>query len=137
MRITDSGSERNIVEFASEFDRKRERLMQRMSRLTRQEAEIVQESGFALADQVVTHALVSAGAKRLVIEDQSQPAKAGVREITLDRYGLKLGSSRAGLKVSASSVLKGWSNADMVQYVLDHEVPVDPADMPGAIQRAA
>ena len=114
-------------------------------------------TGFSLADQVLTHALVTGRANvEFVIDLDAAKKKAvleSLREITRETYALEL-KKRLSKSVEAVLVsdnvdryiakdkvhnlltinpLADWTASQLVEYILAHEVPVDPADM-AAIQ---
>ncbi|MDJ0614891.1 MAG: hypothetical protein QNJ29_14580 [Rhizobiaceae bacterium] len=100
-----------------------------LKRLKRSGEVVHQSTSFELADQVLTHLLITAGVDFDLFEDGSARGRESIRSITSDRYGLKLIFGSNGL--AARDLLAGWSIDALVQYVLDHEVPVDPRDIPG------
>ncbi len=110
-------------------------------------------TGFSLADQVLTHALVSTRANVDFVIDLDASKKANVLEslcyITRETYALDL-KKRLSNGVEAVLVsdnvdryiakdkvhnlltinpLADWDARELIEYVLAHEVPVDPADM--------
>ncbi len=128
-----------ILNGESAFAIKVEKLKSDMAWLMDNVGEVVQLTGYRLDDQVLTHALVSAGVSvvPLVRTKHSTASRASIAEITNDRYDLKKTETSRTTSVSAETFLGGWSKSELVQYVLDHEVPVDPLDMPGFTQSAA
>lgn len=110
-------------------------------------------TGFSLADQVLTHALVTSRANVEFVIDLDVTKKTNIleslRDITRETYGLEL-HKRLSNDVSTVLVsdnvdkyiakdkvrnlltinpLADWTARQLVDYVLAHEVPVDPADM--------
>lgn len=117
-------------------------------------------TSFALADQVLTHALVTSRANVEFVIDldaTKQPELIkSLSDITRETYGIDL-QSRLSKDVEAVLVsdnvekyiakdkvhplltinpLADWSDQDLVDYVLAHEVPVDPSDI-AALQSEA
>ena len=105
------------------------------------QAKVLQRTEFTLADQVLSHMLVSLGIDvHLEAKTRSAKKRWSTARLTLERYDLKL--SQPGLVTSAdilasANLLFDWSHEDLVQYVLDHEVPVDPQDMAEGLEYAA
>ncbi|MEM9278127.1 MAG: hypothetical protein AAGA76_06110 [Pseudomonadota bacterium] len=156
----------------SRLDRKTRNLVQRMARFDLADrlelientfGRIAFRSGFTLADQVLTHALVSNKTRfetvLLAGGTRSGANHESVQNITRDLYDLKF---KDGLSNDIELVLatdhpgkgefierdsKGttllvnpladWSNEKLVEYVLAHEVPVNPEDMPGFSSKVA
>lgn len=110
-------------------------------------------TGFSLADQVLTHALLTSQANVEFVIDldaSKQPAVMNsLCEITRETYGLDL-KNRLSKGIEAVLVsgivdkyiakdkvhnlltinpLADWNARDLIDYVLAHEVPVDPADI--------
>ncbi len=110
-------------------------------------------TGFSLSDQVLTHALITSRAKvEFVIDldaDKNPEVLESLHSITQETYALKF-DKRLSKHVAAVLVsdnvdkyiakdkvrnlltinpLADWSSKDLIEYVLAHEVPVDPADM--------
>ncbi len=101
-----------------------------LKRLQRSGELLHQHTEFEIRDQVMTHLLVTAGVEFDLLEAPSPaPERASIRSITRERYGLALKPGSDG--VDAKELLVDWPIDALVQYVLDHEVPVDPRDMPG------
>lgn len=100
-----------------------------LKRLKRSGETVHQETGFGLADQVLTHLLVRAGVAFDLIVNNLPSDRNSIQSITADRYGLDIVSDAQGL--DAEHLLANWSVDALVQYVLDHEVPADPRDFPG------
>lgn len=113
-------------------------------------------SAMTLADQVITHALVALeGGKGDVRFVDVSSARESLGRITQERYALVFeapGADRSGLVISTDGRLvetgaesgglrvnpvADWPVARLIAYVLDHEVPVDPCDMPGIAREAA
>ena len=112
-------------------------------------------TGFSLADQVLTHALVTGRANVEIVIDLDAAKKKDVldslREITRETYALEfkkrmskgveavLVSDNVDQYIAKDKVhnlltinpLADWTSAQLVEYILAHEVPVDPADMAG------
>jgi len=110
-------------------------------------------SGFTLADQVLTHALVSTRSNVEFVVDLDAKKEPGVldtlKEITRETYGLvfkRRFSSKIEVVLTADDVgeytakdkvrpllainpLADWSNGQLIEYALAHELPVDPADI--------
>ena len=135
------GERRRLVNIAPINDRRRSNLYSSRPAPTTYEWIISAESGplegmrYAVASPVV----VGQGSKCDLTLMSSQVSLQHMR-LTLERYGLKL--SQPGLFVSAdeflsSKLLDDWSHSELVQYILDHEVPVDPHDMLDGMQKAA
>ncbi|MEM7291275.1 MAG: hypothetical protein AAF412_13050 [Pseudomonadota bacterium] len=114
-----------------------------LKRLVRSGESLVQVTGFGLRDQVLTHALIAANVSFEIVGEEGSrtPLRDSLRQITLDRYGLlpadALVYDADVMVLEADDVLSGWHENDLVQYVLDHEVPVDSRDMPGFGKNAA
>ena len=151
---------RNLIQRMSRFD-----LSDRIELLENAFAKIVFRTRFSLADQVLLHALVSSRAKVSIVSlidlDCVGPTLASLVGITKDLYGLELGSEAAKdvdlvLSNDVQSEVGGefirpdpfgdahrihlladWRRDQLVEYVLAHEVPVNPEDMPGFKKRAA
>ena len=104
-------------------------LVLHLKRLKRSGESVHQTTGFGLADQVMTHLLVTSGAPFDLIVRDLPADRDSIHAITVDRYGLVDVSEGEGL--IAADLLAGWPIEALVQYVLDHEVPIDPRDMPG------
>ena len=111
-------------------------------------------SAMTLADQVITHALVALeGGKGDVRFVDVSSARESLGRITQERYALAFeapGADRSGIVISTDGRLvetgggglrvnpvADWPVARLIAYVLDHEVPVDPGDMPGIAREAA
>lgn len=113
-------------------------LTMHLKRLVRSGESLFQKSDLGLADQVLTHALIAAGTSFGVSGEEGSPGKSRetLASITYDRYGVEIGTDGSApadaYVLVASDLLKHWPEDALVQYVLDHEVPVDPRDMPGA-----
>lgn len=114
-------------------------------------------TSFTLADQVLTHALVTSRANVEFVIDLDASKKSDVleslRDITRETYALEfknrlskgieavLVSDNVDRYIAKDKVhnlltinpLADWSARALVDYILAHEVPVDPADM-AAIQ---
>jgi len=110
-------------------------------------------SGFTLADQVLTHALISGRSNaEFVVDldaDKDAPVLDTLKEITRETYGLSfkrrfsskieavltsgdVGEYTAKDKVRhliAINPLADWSGQQLIEYALAHELPVDPADI--------
>jgi len=151
---------RNLVQRMSRFD-----LHDRIELIANTFGNIVFRTGFSLADQVLTHALVSARLNVSFIKSDANEKPdanlASLQQITADLYGLRFDDridENAEIIISADEFtgkksgyigkdaqtmliqvnpVSDWSYEELVQYVLDHEVPVNPADMPGKDIRAA
>lgn len=91
---------------------------------------IVQMSRFGLADQVLTHTLMQSGLS-FELYPVAGTHKASLIEITSERYDLVLreGLHPEAFVVDAQKLLGDADHAQLVQYILDHEVPVDPDDI--------
>lgn len=100
-----------------------------LKRLKRSGETVHQTTEFGLVDQVMTHLLVTAGIEFDLIVNERLSDRQSIRSITVDRYGLEVQNKSQGL--DASSALQHWPVEALVQYILDHEVPVDPRDIPG------
>lgn len=100
-----------------------------LKRLKRSGETVHQLTGFGLADQVMTHLLVTAGVPFDLIARDLPADRDSIRVITAERYGLAHVDEGEGLV--ADDLIDGWPVEALVQYVLDHEVPIDPRDMPG------
>lgn len=110
-------------------------------------------TGFSLADQVLTHALITnrSDVEFVVDLDASKPKKVleSLRNITRETYAFDL-KKRLSKNIEAVLVsdnvdkyiakdkvhnlltinpLADWTSAQLIEYVLAHEVPVDPTDM--------
>lgn len=110
-------------------------------------------TSFSLADQVLTHALLTSRANVEFVIDLDATKERDVierlQEITRETYGLDL-KRRLSKGVEAVLVsenidkyiakdkvlnlltinpLADWSASDLVNYIMAHEVPVDPADI--------
>lgn len=133
-----------IIQFKSKpvatvnaLEAEKQKLLVHLKRLARAGETLVQATGYGLADQVLTHALVTTGMAfdLLPTSEGRRLERASVRAITHERYALSLNAGRDcsdDMVLEARDLLKGWPQDGLVQYVLDHEVPVDPVDMPGA-----
>lgn len=106
-----------------------------LKRLVRSGEKLVQVSEFKLADQVLTHAIVASDvAFDLVKRNGSYgDVHSSLSSMTAERYGLTFqvaeDVSQNDTELDASILLKNWSREELIQYVLDHEVPVNPADI--------
>ena len=122
-------------------------------------------TSFTLADQVLLHALIKNKIDVTIVNAVGQSAKDRNLEsligITRDLYGLEFSGEDAGeadvalvtvatggkdgkfigkdqaSKLMTINPLADWSYDALVGYVLAHEVPVNPADMPGAASKVA
>jgi hypothetical protein len=123
---------------ANSLEAEKQTLMVYLKRLARAGETLVQASGHALEDQVLTHALVASGVPFRLVASKNIGRDRSISTITRERYGLSMNDDRDNrdgmddMVLEARDLLKGWLDEALVQYVLDHEVPVDPADMPGA-----
>lgn len=110
-------------------------------------------TGFGLADQVLTHAIITSSANVEFVVDLDATKSSGVlrslKEITRETYALDfkaklsdevetvLESTQSDHYISKDKVrslltinpLADWNQKALVEYILAHEVPVDPADM--------
>lgn len=110
-------------------------------------------TSFSLSDQVLTHALLTSRANVEFVVDldavKKQDVIESLKEITRETYGLDLKrrlsngvetvlvSDNVDKYISKDKVLNlltinplaDWSSKDLVDYILAHEVPVDPADI--------
>jgi len=143
-------------------DKRTENLIQRMARfdlydrlelIGNEFGRMGLRTSFSLADQVLTHALLTSQANVEFVIDLDANKQSAVinslREITRETYGLDL-KRRLSKGVEAVLVsdnvdkyiakdkvhnlltinpLADWSARDLIDYVLAHEVPVDPADI--------
>lgn len=149
---------RTMAERMSRFD-----LQERLEFLTNSFDNITMRTQFSLADQVLLHGLVSIGANVdfVTIAVSNNANTQSLIKITQDAYDVSFENNmdsatqllldsniRIAKKTSfagrdavsgviAINPLADWSQAQLVQYVLDHEVPVNPEDMPGFVSRAA
>lgn len=108
-------------------------------------------SSFSLADQILTYALISSGLRDVTqfrTDMALTSAKGSLRSITEERYAVTFetrgdtdGKTKSGspkpVRLTSSDILGDWSQSSLVAYVLDHEIPVDPFDMPGFTAKAA
>ena len=115
-------------------------------------------SRFRLADQVIAHGLVTVLQGRDVFRYAAAShdlSRESLRRITEERYGLSFGGElpmRGDVVVAGDGPLvqvdkasgaivinpvADWSADQLIAHVLDHEVPVDPRDMPGLVREAA
>lgn len=110
-------------------------------------------TSFTLADQVLTHALVSSGAKVEFVVDLDATKEAHIvkslQTLTRETYALTF-NKRLSEKVETVLVsdnvdkyiakdkvknlitinpLADWTSRELIDYVLAHEVPVDPAEI--------
>jgi hypothetical protein len=151
---------RNLAERMKRFD-----LHDRLELLRNSFEGIVFRTRFTLADQVILHGLVSSHSRVKVLKDSENMARDAELKslvgISREVYGLAFDEQvadeaqllidsriRVGRKTSfagrdaltgltAINPVADWSDEALVQYVLDHEVPVHPADMPGSAARVA
>ena len=138
-------------------------LQKRIELVTDIFGDFVLATSFSLSDQVLIHALVSNGRVPPLHCSQAITAdKASLKAITAERYDLKFQSSDEPVvsiekfkeptttqepakfiaidrknSIINIDLLADWTTEELVSYVLDHEVPVDPCDMPGFISKAA
>ena len=112
-------------------------LLINLKRLARCGETLQQASGFNLADQVLTHALVAASVpfEIAMTNEAMRPQRQSISAITRDRYDLQFSKDDVcdadTMVLEAKDVLHNWDETALVQYVLDHEIPVDLLDMPG------
>ncbi|MEM9332896.1 MAG: hypothetical protein AAGA53_16365 [Pseudomonadota bacterium] len=151
---------RNLIQRMRRFD-----LLDRIELIENTFNKIVFKTRFSLADQVLLHALISSRANvRIVSLIDLQSASSTVQSligITKDLYGLALegnalsnvdlvlavdGMNEDGTEFIQSNPfdtahrinpLADWSQEQLIDYVLAHEVPVNPDDMPGVSKHAA
>lgn len=159
-----TASPTNIVETTLHNPRALERvlsgigLQERLDFLVNAFRQPVFRSVFGLSDQVLTHALVSSNLIGSNLQTEARK-QVGTREslarITEERYAVSFrseGATDADLVIAGTGELvrtdpitgtlivnpvADWTEDQKVSYVLDHEVPVDPADMPGVLHEAA
>ncbi|MEO0909630.1 MAG: phosphoadenosine phosphosulfate reductase family protein [Pseudomonadota bacterium] len=149
---------KNLVQRLKRFD-----LADRLELIANTFDGLVLRTRFSLADQVLAHALVSNQIKVKFVAD-TKSVKAGsdtLRKITIETYGLDFNAGEASKDdtvISSAEFSKeytdfigqeaiskqlqvnpiiDWSYQELVDYVLAHEVPVNPADMPGFAEKAA
>jgi len=121
-------------------DKRTENLIQRMARfdlydrlelIGNEFGRMGLRTSFSLADQVLTHALLTSQANVEFVIDLDANKQSAVinslREITRETYGLDL--KRRVHNLLTINPLADWSARDLIDYVLAHEVPVDPADI--------
>lgn len=110
-------------------------------------------TSFSLADQVLSHAIISSGANVEIVVDLDATKKKDVlqslRDITRETYAINF-EKRLSKHVEAVLVsdniehyiakdkvhnlltinpLADWTTKSIIEYILAHEVPVDPADI--------
>ncbi len=149
---TPNSRTKNLIQRMARFD-----LHDRLELIGNEFGTMGFRTSFSLADQVLTHALVTSRANVEFVVDLDADKKSDVleslRDITRETYALEL-KKRLSKGVEAVLVsdnvdhyiakdkvhnlltvnpLSDWTAKDLVEYVLAHEVPVDPADM-AAIQ---
>lgn len=152
--VTANAKTKNLLQRMSRFD-----LEDRLELICNEFALVGFRSGFSLADQVLTHALIKARSNVEFVVDldanKSADVLVSLREITRETYGLEFKqrfSSKIDAVVTSGLVeeytskdkvraliainpLADFTNRQLIEYVLAHEVPVDPAEI-AALQPA-
>ena len=149
---------KNLVQRLKRFD-----LADRLELIANTFDGLALRTRFSLADQVLAHALVSNQIKLKFVADTSsaKPGTDTLKKITVETYGMDFGADEVGKEgtvISSAEFSKeytdfigqeaiskqlqvnpviDWSYQELVDYVLAHEVPVNPADMPGFAEKAA
>lgn len=146
--VTPSTKTSNLIQRIARFD-----LHDRLELIGNQFGRMGFRTSFSLSDQVLTHALLTSRANVEFVIDldavKKQDIIESLKEITRETYGLDLkrrlskdveavlASDNVDTYIAKDKVLNlltinplaDWSSKDLVDYVLAHEVPVDPADI--------
>ncbi len=149
---TPSPKTKNLIQRMARFD-----LHDRIELIGNEFGKMGFRTSFSLADQVLTHVLITNRANVEFVIDLDANKKGDVleslRDITRETYALEfkkrlskgvetvLVSDNVDHYIAKDKVhnlltinpLADWTARDLVDYILAHEIPVDPADM-AAIQ---
>lgn len=145
---TPSSKTKSLIQRITRFD-----LHDRLELIGNEFGRMGFRTSFSLSDQVLTHALLTNRANVEFVIDLDATKKRDVieslKEITRETYGLDL-KRRLSNDVEAVLVsdnvdkyiakdkvlnlitinpLADWSTQDLINYIMAHEVPVDPADI--------
>lgn len=139
---------RNLLQRMARFD-----LHDRLELIGNEFGTLGFRTGFTLADQVLTHALITTRSQVEYVVDLDAPKNAAMLEnlktITRETYGIRFDKRlsndveavvtsydekqyTAADKVRdllAINPLADWSDRQLIAYALAHEVPVDPQDI--------
>lgn len=139
---------KNIIQRMARFD-----LEDRLELIGNEYGKMGFRTGFGLADQVLTHAIITSRANVDFVVDldakKSSSVLRSLKDITRETYALEfksrlsddvetvLESAQSGTYIAKDKVrnlltinpLADWNRKALIEYILAHEVPVDPADM--------
>lgn len=139
---------KNVLQRMARFD-----LYDRLELIGNEFGKIGFRTSFSLADQILTHALLTSHSNVEFVIDldavKSNNMIQSLQRITQETYGLDLKrclSSDVKIVLTSSDVgeysskdkvrnllainpLADWDTKKLIEYVLAHEVPVDPADI--------
>lgn len=145
---TANSKTKNLLQRMARFD-----LHDRLELIGNEFGQFGFRTGFTLADQVLTHALVSERSNvEFVLDLDARKEKAvleNLKTITQETYGIHFNkrlsaevdavltsddvgqySSKDKVRqVLAINPLSDWSTKALIEYSLAHEVPVDPQDI--------
>ncbi len=145
---TANAKTKNLIQRMARFD-----LTDRLELIGNEFGKLGFRTGFSLSDQVLTHALVTTRANiEFVIDLDASKGKEALRslqKITRETYDLEFkhrlssgvemvfDSNPSDRYISKDKVrnlltinpLADWNSKALVEYVLAHEVPVDPIDI--------